>query len=88
MSRVVDDLRRNRLTPDVATPFLQRLTSIGSYIMETFGVGPDKGYDFKTIDVPSDGKQKEDILVFGYSIELLDVSLYLRSSKIVLPKRS
>jgi hypothetical protein len=61
MSRVIDDLRRNRLTGDVARPFLIRLGNIGSFIMETFGVGPDSGYEVQTIDVPSDGKSKEEI---------------------------
>jgi hypothetical protein len=61
MSRVIDDLRRNRLTPQVATPFLQRLAEVGSFIQANFGVGPNEGFNFKSIDVSADDTSKEEI---------------------------
>ena len=61
MSRVIDDLRRNRLTPDVAKPFLERLAKVGSFINDKFGVGPDEGFNFKSIEVSADPTSKEEI---------------------------
>ena len=61
MSRVIDDLRRNRLTPDVAKPFLEKLAKVGSFINDKFGVGPDEGFNFKSIEVSADPTSKEEI---------------------------
>ena len=61
MSRVIDDLRRNRLTPNVATPFLEKLAEVGSFIQDNFGVGPNEGFNFKSIDVSADDTSKEEI---------------------------
>jgi hypothetical protein len=61
MSRVIDDLRRNRLTPDVAKPFLEKLAKVGSFINDKFGVGPDEGFNFKSIEVSADDTSKEEI---------------------------
>ena len=61
MSRFIDDLRRGRIQETNVSPFLENMARIGEFITEKFGVGPDKGYGFKTIEVPSDGVTRDEI---------------------------
>jgi hypothetical protein len=62
MSRFIDDLRRGNISKQNAASFLKNIASIGDFILSTFGVGPDEGYGYKVIEIPSDGKDKEEII--------------------------
>ena len=61
MSRFIEDLRKGDIQKENAANFMKRLTAVGDFILQTFGVGPDEGYGYKTIEVPSDETSKKEI---------------------------
>jgi len=61
MSRFIEDLRKGDIQKNNAANFMTRLAAVGNFIQETFGVGPDDGYGYKTIEVPSDETSKKEI---------------------------
>jgi len=61
MSRFIEDLRKGDIDKTTAANFMVRLAAVGNFIQETFGVGPDEDYGYKTIEVPSDETSKKEI---------------------------
>lgn len=61
MSSFIEDLRKGDIDKRIAASFMRRLAAVGDFILQTFDVGPDEGYGYKTIEVPSDETSKEEI---------------------------